>query len=295
MNTEDRGWKWLSNIVMASFSIACILPFLLLFISSITEENSIIANGYSFFPKKLSADAYWYLWQQSETILRAYGVTIFITVVGTAVGLIITAMLAYPLSRRDLPGRYPLAFLIFFTMLFSGGLVPTYLVYTKIFFLKNTILALIIPNLLMNGFFVILMRTFFTTSIPEPIIESAKIDGASEFRIFLSIVLPLSLPVLTTVGLFTFLAYWNDWFNGMIYISDPNLYSIQNLLNRIMSNIQFLSQVDLGVNSTLVLAHFPSTTARMAIAVVGVLPIIITYPFLQKYFVKGMTIGSVKG
>jgi putative aldouronate transport system permease protein len=296
MNRENTVWQWVSHTVMILFSLACLLPFALLTMSSITDEKAILQDGYSFFPKQFSWAAYEYLWQQSSLIFNAYGITILITVVGTAASLLITSMLAYPLSRRDLPGGTFFAFLLFFTLLFNGGLVPTYLVYTQLFDMKNTLWALIIPGLLMKGFNVLLMRTFFMTTIPVPVLESASIDGASEFKMYYKIVLPLSLPIMATVGLFQGLAYWNDWNNGLIYITDPKLFSLQNVLNRMMTDLQFLaSNSELSASAGEKIAQLPSETFRMAIAVIGVIPILLTYPFFQKYFVKGMTIGAVKG
>lgn len=285
-----------SNIVLLLLSFSCIIPFVLLIVSSITDDATITLYGYSFFPQKLSLDAYKYLFAQGSVIGRAYAITVFITVVGTSVSLIISSMLAYPLSRKDYPLHKVQTFMVFFTMLFNGGLVPTYLVYTRIFDFKNTIFALIIPALLMNGFNVLLMRTFFRMNIPMAIIESAKIDGAGEFTTFIKIIMPLSLPIMATVGLLVGVSYWNDWNNGLIYITKPQLYSIQNLLNRILQDIQFLStNPDINAQSGEVMTKLPSTTVRMAIAVIGVLPILVIYPFFQKYFQKGMTIGAVKG
>lgn len=296
MNKETRAWQWVGHIVLWVYSLSCILPFILLFISSMTDETTIVKNGYSFIPEKLGFSAYAYLWNQSAEIFRAYGITILVTVIGTAASLAITSMLAYPLSRRDLPLRNPFAFFVFFTLLFNGGLVPTYLIYTQVFHIKNTIEALIIPGLLMNGFNVLLMRTFFMTTIPTPVLESANIDGAGEFKTFYSIVLPLSMPIMATIGLFQGIAYWNDWFNGLIYITNPKLFSLQSILNRIMSDIQFLStNSSMASQSSEALAALPAETFRMAIAVVGVIPILAAYPFFQKYFVKGITIGAVKG
>jgi len=295
MKVEHAGWQWTAHVVLIALSAAALLPFALLLVSSFTDEQAILQHGYSFFPDKFSTQAYDYLLNQSSEIVRAYGVTVLVTVVGTSVSLAITTLLAYPLSRRDIPLRTPLAFYVFFTLLFNGGLVPTYLMYTQLFDLKNTLLALIIPGLLMNGFHVLLMRTFFMTSIPLPVIESAKIDGAGEFRTLYSVVLPLSLPILATIGLFQTIAYWNDWFNGLIYLTEPKLFSIQNILNRIMTDIQFLSNSNLGSAASQGMAALPSTTVRMAIAVVGVLPVLVAYPFFQKYFIKGITIGAVKG
>jgi len=276
-------------ILLAAF---CLIPFVLLFMSSVSSESSIVNNGYSFWPKEFSLEAYTYLWSQKSAMFNSYGITILITLIGTFVGLLISALLAYPLSRRDLPMRSILSFLVFFTLLFNGGLVPTYLIYTEVFHMKNTLLALIVPGLLTNGFFILLIRTFFANSIPVQIIESAYIDGASEFKIFIRMILPLSLPILATIGLMLTINYWNDWFNGLIYITEPQLFSIQNLLNRMLVNIQFLQQNNLGGQNMAV--NLPMNAVRMAMAVVGILPLILIYPFFQKYFVKGLTIGAVK-
>jgi putative aldouronate transport system permease protein len=230
---------------------------------------------------------------QANMIFRAYGVTVFITVVGTFANLLFSTLLAYPMSRKDMPFRKTITFIVFFTLLFSGGLVPTYMTYTEIFHIKNTIWSLIVPNLLVNGFYVLIMRTYFTVNIPEEVIESATIDGAGEFRTFVKIILPLSLPILATIGLFAAVRYWNDWFNGLIFLTDHKLFSIQNLLNRMLSDIQFLSNNNQAANS--VITNMPSSTVKMAIAVIGAIPILAVYPFFQKYFVKGITIGAVKG
>ncbi|WP_229520906.1 carbohydrate ABC transporter permease [Paenibacillus sp. GM2] len=291
-----KNWIWQSSIhiILAIVSMACILPFMLLFTSSITDEQEIYRNGYALFPQKISFAAYSYLLHDAEKITQSIGVTLIITLVGTLIGLILIALLAYPLSRKHLPGRNYWAFFVFFTMLFNGGLVPTYLVYTQLFDMKNSIWALIVPGLLLNAFYVMLMRTFFATSIPEPVIESAKIDGAGDFGTFIKIVLPLSLPILATVGLFQTINYWNDWFNGMIYITDSRLFSLQNLLNRILLDIQFLASSNFGSQAD-VTTNAPMETVRMAMAVIGVVPILAAYPFFQKYFVKGLTVGAVKG
>jgi putative aldouronate transport system permease protein len=287
--------QWIIHILFIIITCGCLVPFLLLFTSSITDEQSIIQHGYSLFPSKISLDSYKFLFRDSMMIVNAYGISILVTVVGTIVSLTIISLLAYPISRNDMPLRNFLSFFIFFTMLFNGGLVSTYLVYTHIFDIKNTLWALIIPGLLLKAFYVILMRTFFATSIPVPVIESAYIDGAGEFKIFCKIVLPLSLPVLATVGLFQTIHYWNDWFNGLIYITDSKLYSIQNLLNRILLDIQYLKNNVQDTSSMEQVAAIPSEGVRMAIAVMGVIPILLAYPFFQKYFVKGLTVGAVKG
>jgi putative aldouronate transport system permease protein len=293
---EDRITKFVSHCVLMIFSLACLLPFLLLIIASVSSENSIIKYGYSFLPKEFSMDAYKYLLSDAAYLLHAYGITIFVTVVGTALSLLITMLLAYPLSRKDYPLRKPVTFLVFLTMLFNGGLVPTYLLYTMVLGIKNTLLALLVPNLLMSAMNVLLARTFFMSNIPSAIIESASIDGASELKIFASIVMPCSLPILATIGLFVGVGYWNDWYNGLIYLTDANLFNIQNVLNNMLQNIQFLqSHSSVSSDMSSAVDKLPQTTVKMAVAVVGILPIILVYPFFQKYFVKGIVIGAVKG
>ncbi|RJX38663.1 carbohydrate ABC transporter permease [Paenibacillus pinisoli] len=294
MTKEYRGWRWSAHIILGLFALACILPFVLLFTSSVTDSKVIVTEGYTFFPSSLSFAAYDYLWQNSKMIFNAYGITILTTVVGTTASLLMTSMLAYPLSRKDMPGGMVLAFIVFFTLLFNGGLVPTYMVYTQLFDIKNTLLAQIVPWLLMNGFNVLLMRAFFMNSVPKPVLESASIDGAGEFTIYYKIVLQLSLPIMATIGLFQALAYWNDWNNGLVFVTDAGLFNLQNVLNRIMSDIEFLSS-NASMGSGSIIAQLPSETFRMAIAVIGILPILIAYPFFQKFFVKGLTIGAVKG
>jgi putative aldouronate transport system permease protein len=294
MANEYRAWRVSAHILLGLLSLACLLPFVLLIMSSVTDPSDIVNKGYTFFPSSFSLAAYEYLLDNSEMIFRAYGITALTTVLGTSASLMITSMLAYPLSRRDLPGGMVIAFIVFFTLLFNGGLVPTYMVYTQMFDIKNTLFAQLVPWLLMNGFNVLLMRAFFMNSIPTPVIESASIDGAGEFKIYSTIVLPLSLPIMATVGLFQGLAYWNDWNNGLVFVTDANLFNLQNVLNKIMSDIEFLSS-NSGMGSGGAAAALPSETFRMAIAVIGIVPILIAYPFFQKYFVKGLTIGAVKG
>lgn len=292
---EERIFQAVSHVVMISASAACIVPFLLMIISSFTDNNTIVARGYSFFPEKWSLDAYRYLLQRSDQIFRSYGITVLVTAIGTAGNLLLTTMLAYPLSREDLPGRKALSFIVFFTMLFNGGLVPTYLLYTTYLGVKNTLAGLIVPLLLLNAYWVMIMRTFFQNSIPKAVIESAQIDGASEMRIFYKIIIPMGKPIIATVCLFAGITYWNDWYNGMIYVTESDLFSIQQLLNRMMSDIQFLQSNASMTGAADYISKIPGTTVRMAIAVVGILPILIIYPFMQNNFVKGIAIGAVKG
>lgn len=294
MLKTNRGWNIAGNLVMCLLSFLALMPFILLIIASFTDETVALTDGYSYFPAKWSLDAYDYIFQQAEMLGKAYLMTILVTVIGTAVGVTITALLAYMLSQKGLPGRKVLNFLVVFTMLFNGGLVPTYIMYVGTFHIKDTIFGLIVPNLLLSAFMVMLVRNYFENSIPLDLYEAARIDGASEFQTFVKIALPLSTPILATVGLMMGIAYWNDWQNGLYYLSDKSrdLYTIQNILNNINENIAFLSSnATSGVN----LADLPTATVRMAIAVVAILPILVVYPFFQKYFAKGITMGAVKG
>lgn len=282
---------------MIILSLLAIVPFALLVISSFTDNSTLIANGYSFLPEKWSTYAYEYIFKTGNSIVHAYGVSISLTAAGTAISLSITTLLAYALSKTDLPGRRIMLFMVVFTMLFNGGLVPTYIVYTNILNVKNTFWALLVPGLLMNGFNVMLMKSYFCSSLPGEILDAAYIDGAGEFQTFASIAVPLSKPIIATIGLFNGIAYWNDWMNGYIYLTKrTDLYSVQNLLNRMMQNIQYLSQNSAHIQDASVgLASIPSVSVRMAMATVGVLPILVIYPFVQGNFVKGITLGGVKG
>mgnify|MGYP000944741106 FL=1 len=287
---QEKAFEVFASVVMICVMVIVIFPFLLLFISSITEENTLLINGYSIFPEKLSFDAYKYIWNSRDVIFRAYGITVCVTVIGTLAHVAIVAMAAYPLSLRNLPGRSFFSFAILFTMLFNGGLVPTYMIYTMVFHIKNTYWALLVPNLLFSSFNCIIVRTYLQSNVPSELYESAKIDGASEFQIFRRIVLPLGKPIFVTVGVFAGLNYWNDWTNGLYYISDQSKYSIQQVLNVMVKNIEYLTKYGRGAVSSV-----PSISLRMAIAFAAMLPILILYPFLTKYFEKGIAVGAVKG
>ncbi len=292
--TDEKRFSLIATIILTMLTVITLLPILLIIIASFSEEQALLANGYSFWPEGWSMDAYLYLWNQGKTILRAYGISILVTVVGTVISVLITAMLAYPMSRRNFRYKNILSFFVFFTMLFNGGIVSSYMMYSNFFHIKNSIWALIIPNYLVTAFNVFLVRNYYANSIPEALIESAKIDGASELRIFWKIVLPLSVPTVATVSLFTGLCYWNDWINGLYYIREAEYYGIQNLLIKIMNNIEFLKSgaADLlGTGNV----NLPGTSVRMAMAVIGILPIMIIYPFVQKHFIKGVVVGAVKG
>lgn len=285
----------LVNVVLMLLALTCILPLLLLVTSSFATETSLMENGYSFWPSQWGLDAYQYLWHSRGQILTAYKMTVLSTLCGTVLNVSITALLAYPLSRPNLVGRNVFSFLVFFTLLFNGGMIPSYMMWTQTFHIKDTFWALILPNLLMNGFGVIVMRTYFVANIPNEIIEAARIDGAGELRTLLEIVLPLSKPILATIALMSGLAYWNDWMNGLYYlVKRTDLYTIQNLLNRLIASADFISNN--AANSALTAGiTIPSVGIRMAIAVIALLPVMLIYPFLQKGFVKGIVIGGVKG
>ena len=281
--------------VLLIVSLMCIVPLLLVVASSFTSERALEQNGYSLLPSELSLDAYIYLLTSKDKLLRAYEVTFFVTIIGTLSSVMITMLFAYPLSNRELPGRTFFSFFVFFTMLFNGGLIPTYLMYTQTFHIKDTIWALIVPSLLMNGFSVLMVRTYLSANIPQEILDAARIDGASDMRTFCAIVLPLSKPILATVAFMTGLAYWNDWMNGLYYlVKRTDLFTIQNLLNRLLSSAEFLRNNDSNALITAGL-KIPSVGSRMAISVIAMLPILIAYPFFQRGFVKGITIGGVKG
>jgi putative aldouronate transport system permease protein len=284
----------LMHVLLGSFAFMCIFPFLYVIIISISNEQSLAENGYQLIPEQWSLDAYKYLWDMKAQVLQAYGVTIFVTVVGTFLSVTVISMYAYAISRKQFKFRKQFTFIAFFTMLFSGGMVPFYIVMTQFLDLKNTMWALILP-MAVNAFYIIIMRTFFLRSVPEAILESARIDGAGEMRIFLTIVLPLSVPGIATIALFSTLAYWNDWFNALLFIDDPNKIPLQSLLMRIENNMDFIKQnAMLSNQNSAILKSIPQDSARMAMVVIATLPIALSYPFFQKYFIKGLTIGGVK-
>lgn len=293
--TESKPFNRVATIILAIFVVIALMPVLLIVIASFTEETELIRNGYTYLPKGWSLDAYYYMVKQGVTIVRAYGVSFFVTILGTAFSVLLTTMLAYPMSRKSFKYRNVLAFFVFFTMLFNGGIVPSYIMWTRFFHIKDTIWALMIPNYLVTAFNVILVKNYYSNSIPDSLLEAAQIDGATEMTVFRKIMLPLAVPTVATISLFTGLCYWNDWTNGLYYVDNEKLYSIQQLLMKIMNNIQALrtnsNAALLGTGSV----DLPGTSIRMAMAVVGILPIMLIYPFVQKYLVKGVVVGAVKG
>lgn len=282
------------NAIMILITIIMVGPLVLLFMSSISSDASLLKYGYSFFPREFSLAAYQYILANGTTVFRAYGMTIVVTILGTILNLSLSSSMAYALSVKKLPFRNFISFFIFFTMLFNGGLVPSYLMWSNTFHIKNTIAALIVPNFMLSAMNVILIRTYFMTSIPEALYEAGKIDGANYFYIFRKIVLPMGKPIMVTVGLFTGLGYWNDWTNGLYYVNDTKLYTVQLLLNKMIQDAQAL-QANAAGTSAGALMKIPTVSVRMAIAFVALFPILVIYPFLQKYFAEGIALGAVKG
>ncbi|KPV58694.1 sugar ABC transporter permease [Paenibacillus sp. A3] len=287
-------WNVIFNLIAGILAFLCVFPFVFVTIISFTDEGTLARNGYRIIPEKWSLEAYRYVFKAGDQLLRSYGVTIAVTVIGTLLSMIMIALFAYAISRKSFKYRNFFSFFAFFTMLFNGGLVPTYIVVTQLLGLKDSIWGLILP-LAVNAFYIMIMRTFFSTSVPDAIIESGKIDGAGEFGIFFRLVLPLSLPGLATIGLFSTLGYWNDWFNALLYIDKPSLVPLQSMLMRIETSMQFIlqntSNPSMGVA---VLQSLPQDTSRMAMVVLATGPIVFAYPFFQRYFIQGLTVGAVK-
>lgn len=292
---DERAFHNVAMVLMILLAIYCVIPFLLMLSVSFTSESAL-SHGYKFWPEEFSSAAYEYLWAKRFTIGRCYALTILVTVVGTAANLVLTSLFAYPLSRKDFKQRNLFAFILFFTVLFNGGLTASYIVWTRLFHIKNTIWAYLLPGSLMGAMNVLMVRNYYNANIPYSIIEAARIDGANDLRIYTGIMVPLSKPVLTTIGLFAALGYWNNWTNGLYYISNTKLYTIQVYLKRLMDSIAFLKSSDTAAESAaLAFKALPTEGARMAIAIIAILPILMVYPFIQKELVKGMVVGGVKG
>lgn len=292
---RDRGFHIFINIFLVLLVLGILIPFVLLFISSISSEQSLTFNGYSFWPDEFSLDAYRYISRNTKTILRSYGLSMLVTVIGTGLGLVLTALLAYPLSRRDFTHRNVILFFLFFTMLFNGGMVSNYIMWTQLFHVKNTLAALIFPRLLLNAFSIILVKNYYLHSIPAEIMEAAEVDGAGPWQAYSRLVIPLSKPIFATIGMFYMLDYWNDWINGLYFVTKPEYYSLQVLLSNILRTVQFLVSNSGRAGMSANMISIPSVSIRMAIAVLGIVPVLILFVFFQRYFVKGITMGAVKG
>ena len=297
LNRISHVTNALFNALFLILALVCFLPILFIFVISITDENVIKTQGYQFYvtAETISANAYTYLWSQRKTILQALWVSVEVTAIGTVLGVILTALMGYVLSRREHKLNGFLTIVIFIPMVFGGGLAASYVINTQVLHLSNTIWALILP-LLVSSFNVTISRTFFRSTIPDAVIESAKMDGASQMTIFAKIVLPISTPVLATIGLFLAFGYWNDWYQSSLYITKDNLKSLQAMLNSMQANIQYLTKNPAaGLTIQDMKNAMPQEGVRMAIAFVVAVPIACIYPFFQKYFISGLTVGAVKG
>ncbi len=283
------------NILGYSFvgltALICLLPFIFMISGSFSSEKEILLHGYSLLPREFTLEAYSTVFRFPEKIIRAYGVSVFITAVGTGIGLFILTMAAYVMSRQDFKYRNVLSFFFYFTTLFNGGMVSTYIFYIQYLHLKDSILSLILPGML-SVFNMLIMRSFIT-AVPSALIESAKIDGAPEFTIFIKIIMPLLKSGLATIGLFMALHYWNDWYNAMLYLNSEEKYPLQYMLYDLLNQAQSLARI--AAQSGVPMDNLPTNTLKLAMAVVATGPIVLLYPFVQKYFVKGIAVGSVKG
>lgn len=296
VNSAKPVYRGLFNLIFMLYSLLCILPIALIVSISFTDADAIYNKGFTLFPSNPTTLAYRFIFRYPEQILKAYGVSVAVTLLGLVISLLVISMIAYPLSRPDFRFRNHIAFIVFFTMLFNGGMIPWYIVcsaFNKAVHINNTVLALIFPYVA-GAFNILILRTSMQT-IPLSLIESAKIDGASEMKVFTSIILPLSKPGLATVGLFIVLGYWNDWWLSMMFTSDT-LIPLQLMLARIMSSLEFLtSQMSSSISVGDVTKNLPSESARMAMCVLAAGPMLFVFPFFQKYFIRGLIIGSVKG
>lgn len=286
--------KILLNIIPSVFAICCILPFVMIISASFTDEQILKEFGYKIFPKMFSLDAYKYVFMHPAQLIRSYCTSIAMVLIGTPMALVILSGIAYALSRKDFKYRRIISMYLFITMIFSGGLVPSYILISKFLHLKDTFLVLILPSMV-GAYNIILLRTFMQ-SIPFALIESAKLDGASELKILWSIMIPLSKTGLATIGLFIVLMYWNDWFTSMLYIDNNSFVPLQYMLYKMLNNANFITQNSSGAGSALMGSmKIPNETVRMANCVLAAGPMLMVFPFFQKYFVKGITVGSVKG
>lgn len=294
LNQIKTSTNIIFNLVFLILAIMCVIPLLFVFSISITDEEVLRTNGYQLFPQVLSASAYEFLWNERMTILRAAFMSMAVTVIGTVISIALNTSMGYVVSRRTFKLKKLYTWLIFIPMVFNGGMLASYVVVNNILKLNNKIWALILP-LACSAFSVTICRTFFRTTVPDSIIESAKIDGAGQFRIWSQIVLPISKPVMATIGMFAAFGYWNDWFQASLYIQDPKLQTLQSLLNQMQKNIEYIANNPYGgLSMQEYKLNMPTESVRMAIAIVIIVPIACTYPFFQKYFISGLTIGSVK-
>lgn len=283
------------HLIFVLITLTMLIPFVIVIIISLSDEQSLLHKGFRFIPDNFSLTAYHYFLKSPGVIIRAYGVTITVSVISTFLGLILTSTLGYTLSRKDYGLQRITSFYVFFTMLFSGGLVPFYILMTQWLHLKDTIWALIVPGLL-SPFNVLIMMGFMS-KIPTEIIESAKVEGAREWRIYFQLILPLSKPALATLGLFILFSHWNEWFNALLFINNENLVPLQLLLVRTLNTIEFITSRPEFTQSmiTFDVSAFPKTSAKFAVVILAAGPMLIVFPFFQRYFVAGLTVGAIKG
>lgn len=297
VNEISRGWNAFLSLCFGGLAIITVLPLVLIICISFSSAESLTRNGYKFIPAEWSLQAYNSVAQLGSSFGQSYKMTIFYAFFGTALSLFVMSMLAYVLARKDFKYRRGLSLYVFFTTLFSGGLVPSYVLNARYLHLNDTIWIFLLPSLV-SAFDVIVLRTFVQSSIPDSLFDAAKIDGANDFQVYWRIVLPLFKAGLATIGLFNVVSRWNNWFTGMLYIENSKLVPIMTLLQKIQKNIDYLKNNTDVANSQegmAMLQNIPSESARMAIAIIAILPLLVIYPFFQKYFVKGLTVGSVKG
>lgn len=291
LKRENRGVRIAAHVVFIFLTVMCLAPFLLLISSSVSSVRSIASHGYSFIPYEFDFSAYTYLFQAWNIIGKAYLMTILVTVIGTVASVLVTTMLAFGLSWRKTPGKSVVMLLLIISMLFNGGAVSSYIIWTNIFSIQDSLFALILPNLFMSAFSVIMYMNYFKNSISLELMDAAEIDGGNMFQIYFRIYLPLAVPIIGVLGLTTVLAYWNDWNNGLYYISDQNLYTIQLVLRNMQESAKWIAS---NPDSNIDASTLPGANVQMAVAVLGILPIAVAYPFFQKYFVAGIAIGGVK-
>ncbi len=294
LNQIKASTNFVFNLVFLILAVMCVIPLLFVFSISITDEEVLRINGYQMVPQVLSTSAYEFLWNERLTILRAAFMSMLVTVVGTMLSIALNTSMGYVVSRRNFKLKKIYTWMLFIPMVFNGGMLASYVVVNNILKLNNNIWALILP-LACSAFSVTICRTFFRTTVPDSIIESAKIDGAGQFRIWLQIVLPISKPVMATIGMFAAFGYWNDWFQASLYIQDTKKQTLQSLLNQMQKNIEYIANNPYGgLSLQEYKLGMPTESVRMAIAIVIIVPIACTYPFFQKYFISGLTVGSVK-
>ena len=294
-NRISKPTNLIFNMIFLLLALAAIVPFILVFMISVSNEETIRLYGYHLIPKKFSLEAYRFLWNERNTMLQSLGISLANTIIGTLISVVLTTSMGYVLSRPQYRLKGFLTYMIFIPMIFSGGMVASFVVNVNILHLRDTIWSMILP-LLLSSFNIVICRSFFKSTIPESVIESAHIDGASQLRIYSGIVMPLSTPVIATMGLFSCFGYWNDWFQASLYISNPKLIPLQTMLMKLQADIDYIaSNPAAGISLQQYIANMPTNGVRMAIAVVVIIPIACAYPFFQKYFISGLTIGAVKG